>query len=240
MYNGMIDIPASVLKNGAKDFTCPVCGETHQVRKDTHPVLCGRCARSKAGRGNAGRVVAKRIPCACCGKMIRKSSNSSYCSVKCRRASIIEKRTCKCCGKEFEIYLSALKTNASGNFCTRACYEKWMCKTDRTSGRGSQWKRKRGAAVERTPYCAFCGSRENLEVHHIVPFRLTYDNSPENFIVLCKRHHKVVEALTHEVEDVDGDYHQMGFLLRNIFEGKRLELMGRALIRKREISNEKA
>ena len=34
------------------------------------------------------------------------------------------KRTCKHCGKEFEIYASALsgKTNSSGNYCSRKCY----------------------------------------------------------------------------------------------------------------------
>lgn len=36
------------------------------------------------------------------------------------------KRICKHCNKEFEILKCKLKTNASGNFCCRECYNKYL------------------------------------------------------------------------------------------------------------------
>ena len=40
-------------------------------------------------------------------------------------------------------------------------------------------------------------------MHHIIPFRLTRDNSPTNLIPLCRACHKRVEAVFHDVEAVD-------------------------------------
>jgi hypothetical protein len=39
-----------------------------------------------------------------------------------------------------------------------------------------------------------------LDVHHIVPYRLTHDNSPNNLIPLCKKCHKKAEAVFVELE----------------------------------------
>jgi hypothetical protein len=38
-----------------------------------------------------------------------------------------------------------------------------------------------------------------LDVHHIVPFRLTQDNRQVNLLPLCKRCHKVVECVLNDV-----------------------------------------
>ncbi|MBL4558033.1 MAG: HNH endonuclease [Rhodobacteraceae bacterium] len=40
-------------------------------------------------------------------------------------------------------------------------------------------------------------------MHHIIPFRLTRDNSPTNLIPLCRACHKRVESVFHDVEAVD-------------------------------------
>ena len=37
-------------------------------------------------------------------------------------------------------------------------------------------------------------------MHHIIPFRLTRDNSQTNLIPLCRACHKRVEAVFHDVE----------------------------------------
>jgi len=39
-----------------------------------------------------------------------------------------------------------------------------------------------------------CGTRHNLQVHHIIPFRLTQDNSQDNLVPLCVTHHRMVET----------------------------------------------
>ena len=40
-------------------------------------------------------------------------------------------------------------------------------------------------------------------MHHIIPFRLTLDNSPTNLIPLCRACHKRVESVFQDVEAVD-------------------------------------
>lgn len=40
-------------------------------------------------------------------------------------------------------------------------------------------------------------------MHHIIPFRLTRDNSLTNLIPLCRACHKRVETVFHDVEAVD-------------------------------------
>ena len=40
-------------------------------------------------------------------------------------------------------------------------------------------------------------------MHHIIPFRLTRDNTPTNLIPLCRACHKPVESVFHAVEAVD-------------------------------------
>ena len=42
--------------------------------------------------------------------------------------------------------------------------------------------------------CAFCGSREGLEEHHMMPLAMGGDNADENLIFLCASCHKQVSA----------------------------------------------
>lgn len=163
------------------------------------------------------------------------------------------KRQCKYCGKEFFVYTSSLKkTNASGNFCCRKCYNEYQrtltgdknnhytkvtvvcpncgksfqqipskvkayknvfcraeCKhaymKNYTCGdKNPNWKG--GASKYRgdfeevkkqyfsgTQFCAICGTTKHIHIHHIIPYRLTQDNSTDNLIPLCVKHHKIIE-----------------------------------------------
>lgn len=114
-------------------------------------------------------------------------------------------RTCATCGGSFRIARSVLsdRTNSSGRFCSRSCYERHLCRTPRIRGRGSCWNTLRKGALRKTPFCACCGKTRHLQVHHIIPFRLTRDNSPTNLIPLCRACHKRVETVFHDVEAVD-------------------------------------
>ena len=91
-----------------------------------------------------------------------------------------------------------------------------MCNSERTTGRGSRWKSIREDAKKSTPFCSLCGAVERLEVHHIIPFRLTYDNGHENLIPLCKRCHKKIEIVTQELLMVESNYERLQFMLKNI------------------------
>lgn len=55
-------------------------------------------------------------------------------------------------------------------------------------------------ARRRAPFCADCGATKGLQVHHIIPYRLTADNGQDNLVPLCLKHHKVAEMAFLEIE----------------------------------------
>jgi len=111
-------------------------------------------------------------------------------------------RVCKECGSGFDLakYLLSGKTNASGNFCCRPCYETWLCRTNPDPARGYGWRAIRIEARRRAPFCADCGATKGLQVHHIIPYRLTADNGQDNLVPLCRKHHKIAEMAFLEIE----------------------------------------
>lgn len=203
-----------------KVVTCQSCSQSRTVRKDSASTTCKTCA-SRASCEAALVVIrakTKMSGCKTCGASMPARLGHTYCSVGCRTEDKKTDRVCKCCGDTFRTYKSALggKTNASGNFCSRSCYERWMCNGDRVTGRGSQWGKIRSGVLARHPFCAMCGTSERLQVHHIVPFRLTQDNSDANLIPLCVKHHKIVESVTHDVEFSGSSPSDMKLVLGNI------------------------
>jgi len=207
---GMVTVPTITLagltdaqrRNGMKDCLCADCGTEFMVRKDTSPKVCKRCASVRGGKAMAGVYRVARTPCKVCATPIRSTLGQTYCSLDCRAKDKREARECKSCEKSFDVLKSAIggKTNAVGNFCSRPCYEKWMCNTERVTGRGSQWLKARTEARKLNPFCALCGTRHGLQVHHVAPFRLTQDNGQDNLVPLCIKHHKIVESMTHDIE----------------------------------------
>lgn len=53
-------------------------------------------------------------------------------------------------------------------------------------------KRKREGSIVKDKRCAFCGSVESLELHHMIPLCMGGDNSDFNLVYLCKKCHKQV------------------------------------------------
>ena len=107
---------------------------------------------TKRARGERVQLV-----CECCGKDFERlkcniKPGKQFCSKECRsnyNKTKRENRTCKQCGKKFEVYKSAIThTNASGNFCCRGCYNKYL-----TTLKGE--KNKQYSQIE-VP-CAQCG-----------------------------------------------------------------------------------
>ena len=201
----------------SKVVECPSCLQQREVRKDSKSVTCKTCAAKKSGAAGLASLRAKTVMSKCngCSKLVAARFGYSYCSVACRMADKRVSRECKCCAATFSVLRSAIgeNTNASGNFCSRACYEKWMCNSDKVTGRGSQWRKIRAATIERQPFCSLCGTGKNLQVHHIVPFRLTQDNSDANLTPLCVKHHKIVETVTHDVEFSGSSHDDMRLIL---------------------------
>lgn len=219
--------------NWTRERTCCDCGKVESVRKDNPSERCKSCAARLSGAKGIAviRAMVKWYPCDCCGKKI---SKGRFCSVACKRESLSVARECKTCGNGFRIFKSIAdgKTNASGNFCSRHCYERFLCKTERVTGRGSQWRKIRGDVLSTSSFCGVCGTVDSsrLQVHHITPFRLTHDNSKENLIPLCRKCHKTIECVTQELENSDMPADQIGAfmsaVLRHRQNATRLVLAG--------------
>lgn len=211
-------------RNGSRIRTCGTCGTVEEVRKDNRSTTCRRCACRKA-RAKAIQALPTRVPnmeCSGCGASFRRNLSSAararenYCSLACRRQSQRIGRECMACGKQFHVPRSVLsgRTNASAHFCCRGCYESWLCKPDRVTGRGSQWNKVRREVLVEQPFCACCGTFKSLQIHHIVPFRVTHDNALRNLIPLCVRCHKRVEWITTQIEVTGARPSDMGFFMR--------------------------
>lgn len=185
----------------ARNRVCKCCGKSESVRKDNKSTQCKSCSSSAAAKVVAAKRKAEayRPPCENCAQPV-KSCQARFCSVACKSISARVDRNCKQCGTQFSILKSSLNTNASGNFCSRPCYERYLCNGGRTTGRGSQWRKIRADVLAGFPFCAVCGTTRNLQVHHIVPFRLTRDNSKENLVPLCITHHRWVETMFVDTE----------------------------------------
>jgi hypothetical protein len=57
-----------------------------------------------------------------------------------------------------------------------------------------EWYNLREDILKRDNYsCQSCGSIENLHIHHIIPFRISKDNSMTNLITLCSKCHKRID-----------------------------------------------
>lgn len=195
----------SVSTGYRRERKCDGCGKIEMVRKDNKASVCGNCSRkisaAKGAKKKHEKAMARRKPCEFCGEKVKRPA-ARFCSVKCKSDASRVQRQCKHCGSGFSIPRSLIEgsSNSSGNFCTRACYEKYLCNGERTTGRGSQWKKHRDEAIRRFPFCAKCGTTKNLQVHHITPFRLTRDNTQKNLVPLCVKHHKEIEMMFVETE----------------------------------------
>lgn len=132
-------------------------------------------------------------------------SRQKFCSRKCRSDALNIDRQCKQCGGRFRVFRSRLsgKTNASGNYCSRDCYNAFLRAGQDRSSFAVGWKRARREALRLNPFCACCGTRRRLEVHHMVPWRIVRSHKQENLIPLCKRHHKLVEHIHLSIEHID-------------------------------------
>ena len=115
---------------------------------------------------------------------------------------------CKHCGKDFHpirmevtnrIKALLSSDNSENNFyCSVDC--KVSCPVYRNRGGlhiaqrdNAYMKQANLLSLERANHkCEICGSVDNLEVHHIIPFKVSpieaYDL--DNLIVLCEKHHK--------------------------------------------------
>lgn len=64
-------------------------------------------------------------------------------------------------------------------------------KKDQFGKRSSGWTKIRNEALKNNPRCTACGTSDNLEVHHIVPYHIdpSLELDINNLLTLCRNHH---------------------------------------------------
>lgn len=57
--------------------------------------------------------------------------------------------------------------------------------------RSSKWSSVRNDFLKKNPYCAVCGGKKKLEIHHVQSFstRPELELSEENLLTACRDHH---------------------------------------------------
>lgn len=160
--------------------------------------------------------------CDCCGKSIEKYKSAyrklNFCDLDCLNAyrkTLHEKRVCKQCGKEFAVFKSALKsTNASGNYCSRECYEESM-RIPESNGYRADFRKVKNKHFAGVQFCVLCGTTKDIHIHHIIPFRLTQDNGLNNLVPLCAKHHVQFERTALPFLESMGDNTQLAQIMLN-------------------------
>ena len=145
------------------------------------------------------------INCATCSKQFKqREKNSKYCSLKCRDKNKSEIRKCLVCKCSFKVTIGIINRGRNaGKFCSQKCYTIFSKGKNNPNWRGGDtfnkckkhWQmiKLKASVRERDNYtCQKCGANgENvvLDTHHIIPYRITKDNSLTNLVTLCHRCH---------------------------------------------------
>jgi HNH endonuclease len=173
----------------------------------------------------AGRMIHR---CEQCGKEVTmqrtQGRDRRFCSQACQgKAAVIPPtpRICEQCGGEFFVKNGAVR-NEKARFCSTDCFSDWKrihwCREANPHWRGgfryyrgASWDAARDAARARDVVCRICGksAEENgreLDVHHLIPFRLfglerhEEANQLENLLTLCQCCHAEVEWKDLQIE----------------------------------------
>ena len=204
---------------------CKKCGKWFENPKN-NKCFCSVECRGYELSNRKGKV---ELICSQCGKSftryngnIDKNSKNNFCSLGCKNKFYNGEKTtknCKKCGKEFTIYKSTLKTNASGKYCSQKCYWEDM-QVPKKNYNGFAISKK--LYFNKTQFCAVCGTTKKIQIHHIIPNRITQDQSKENLIPLCVKHHRQIEQITRELLEDCQDIKQLKFFLNNILRTRQL------------------
>ena len=79
------------------------------------------------------------------------------------------------------------------------------------------WK-KLSKSIRAKHNCQKCGSSDKLDVHHIIPFAISKDNSLNNLVVLCRHCHKGTEMNMIKIKNMVGSWECARALYKLRFE----------------------
>lgn len=91
--------------------------------------------------------------------------------------------------------ISIAKTGKGNHMYGRLGADNPLWKGGKVTYRGKGWRSIRTIVIRRDgSKCQICGSKKQLQVHHITPYRYTQDNSLKNLITLCAKCHRKAET----------------------------------------------
>lgn len=193
-------------------------GENNNNFKDSGKQICLKCSQQFKSYDSRRKYCSSKcyfyrnyeeFICEQCGEKFQRNKNkvnrfcSGFCSRKWQSETSAEsriKKNCPVCFKEFEVTRAWRKKIC----CSLECSWKRMKKTTKGEGnhryidgrsksrnRGDNWIEQRNKAFDRDAGCCqLCGFEEGLlDVHHIIPYRVSKNNSLNNLITLCKHCH---------------------------------------------------
>jgi hypothetical protein len=186
-------------KNNKTEYKCDFCGKIFKRYsssiKSKYHFCSAECAYEARGVGLVKRVIKTpykcyRKPfrvCPICGSdFIYKKSSQVYCSRKCYDKSLIISMR----GENNPSYIDGRSKN-------KKCY------------RGDDWEYIRKDVYKRDGYkCRVCRKhcgRKEIQCHHIVKYKETFDNSMDNLVTVCNKCHPDVEedsSLIIKLEDM--------------------------------------
>ena len=198
--------PAARLLKGTKrpgkyeTRTCEACGGSFDF-------LLSRLNSTTRDRSNEGRFCSKEcfdntrrveINCAACGsafKVYRAHAHRKYCSTACAGVAPVEWLTIPCdmCGKDVKM-LPSHRRRRKSVCCSRDCTAALQAERRKAAGftmksrlGRREWQRVRESVLDRDGRrCVLCSKAGvRLNVHHVVRWRLTQDDSEGNLVTLC-------------------------------------------------------
>lgn len=140
-----------------------------------------------------------------------KYGRGKNCSKNCQSISVSKKNTkekvkfnCLNCGKEFSLLECQIENKiGAGKWCSRSCRDLYRIGKnhplyigERFIKRGANWQSQKRKALIRDNYtCQTCGDNNNLNIHHIKPYRFFNNdykkaNRLNNLICLCSSCHR--------------------------------------------------
>lgn len=194
-----------------REYTCKLCGKKfYRDREGYIYKFCSLSCSTSYKNSHPKNIRKTIVRCNNCDKEVLvkncrlKTNKNIYCSRKCYLDKVkveIDDIYCDNCGELIDKPAYRLK-RGKHHFCNKECFHQWNWGEHHprwvggySSKYGRGWKVKRELTLERDCKCKHCGTKEKLEVHHIVPYSVSKNNSLENLITLCKSCHPTIGSL---------------------------------------------